>query len=277
MINLIRAEILKSIKNVPVTFFLIGAIPVVAFAMLNVIGITTALGLIRNAFIAINGQEQVILAFLFANQLIAQILFIILSAISFGGEYNWKTWKNILPRHQRSQIIISKFIVIILGILIAIQATGLMTYIGAWEYALVTGIPFNNGAWGDGIIPFWTQYIVMTFCLLATYLLGAIYASIASIRFQSISAGIVIGVTVAFADTIAQATFNLLSRLLTIESIADIASFLPQYNIQNILSWITTGAPVYRWNLFMSSSLVLIWIGAGVGLAVYLFRIQDIE
>ena len=113
MINLIRAEILKSIKNVPVSFFLVGAIPVVAFAMLNVIGITTALGLIRNAFLAINGQEQVILAFLFANQLIAQILFIILSAISFGGEYNWKTWKNILPRHQRSQIIISKFIVIV--------------------------------------------------------------------------------------------------------------------------------------------------------------------
>ncbi len=94
MINLIRAEILKLYKNMPISILLIGAIPALAFALLNVIAITTSLGLLTNPITTINGQEQVILALLLANQVIAQTTFIILSAITFGGESTWKTWKH---------------------------------------------------------------------------------------------------------------------------------------------------------------------------------------
>lgn len=277
MINLIRAEMLKTIKNIPISLLLIGAIPALAFALLNVIAIATGLGLLTNPLTSINGQEQVILALLLANQVIAQTAFIILSAISFGGESVWKTWKNILPRSQRRQIILSKFIVIIIAITIAIHLTGVLTYIGSWEYALFTDISFTNGAWNDVGIPFWIQYFVLSFFLLIAYLLGAIYAGVASIQTRSISAGIVLGVGVSFADTVSQPAFSFVGRLLRLDLIAEIPSLLPNYNIQNILSWITTGTPVYRWNLITSTFILIFWIVGGIALTIYLFEQRDIE
>lgn len=277
MINLIRAEMLKLYKNMPISMLLIGAIPALAFALLNVIAITTSLGFLTNPITTINGQEQVILALLLVNQVIAQTTFIILSAITFGGESTWKTWKNILPRNRRRRIIFSKFIILIIAITLTIHLTALLTYIGSWEYALLTESSFINGAWNDIEISFWTQYFVVTACLLFTYTLGAIYASIASIQTQSISAGIVLGVIIALADIVSQPAFTFISRLLRLDFIAEISGFLPNYNIQNILSWITTGAPVYRWNVATSTVILIVWALAGIGLAIYLFEHRDIE
>lgn len=277
MINLIRAEILKLHKNMPISILLIGAIPALAFALLNVIAITTSLGLLINPMTTINGQEQVILALLLANQVIAQTTFIILSAITFGGESTWKTWKNILPRNQRRRIILSKFMVLIIAIMVTIHLTALLTYIGSWEYALLTDSSFSNGTWNAIGIPFWTQYFVVMACLIFTYTLGAIYASIASIQTQSISAGIVLGVSVALADIVSQPALTFISRLTHLSFIAEVASFLPHYNIQNILSWLTTGMPVYRWNVATSAVILTIWVLAGISLAIYLFEHRDIE
>lgn len=277
MISLIRAEILKTIKNMPISILLIGAIPALAFALLTVLAITTGVGLLPNTATHINGQEQVILALLLANQVIAQAAFIILSAISFGSETSWKTWKNILPRNKRYQIVISKLIVIIGAIIITIQLTALLTYIGSWEFALFAGASFENTAWNDIAIPFWIQYGVVTACLVLAYTFGAIYASIAAIKTKSTSAGIVLGVIVAFADTVSQPAFNLISRLLRLDFIAEIPSFLPNYNIQNILSWISTGAPVYRWGVATSSIILCGWVLLGITITIYLFQHQDIE
>ncbi len=185
--------------------------------------------------------------------------------------------ENLEARNQRRRIILSKFIVLIIAMTLTIHLTALLTYIGSWEYALLTESSFINGAWSDIEIPFWTQYFVLTACLIFTYTLGAIYASIASIQTQSISAGIVLGVSVALADIVSQPALTFLSRLIRLDFIAEIPGFLPHYNIQNILSWLTTGTPLYGWNVATSTVVLIVWVLFGIGLAIYLFEHRDIE
>jgi|GEM_PF-4177260 len=277
MISLIRAELSKVTKNRVVSFFTIGLIPVLAFILLNLLTILGAAGLWITDINQVNWQEQVILTLLFANQLLAQALFVILGAVTFGGEYRWNTWKMIVPRSHRRNIVVSKCIVIAIAILFAIQATAILTMIGSWEVATFTGVPLVSGTWNNVGLSFWQQYAIATFALFCTYMIGATYASIAAIQTKSTGAGIVLGVIIAFADTVSQPTFALISRVLRMDFLREIPSFFPNYNIQNILSWVTTGNPVYRWNVFISILIVLLWIFAGIGIAVFLFGRRDID
>lgn len=277
MINLIRAELTKIGKNRVLTFFTVGLIPILAFVLLNLLAILGAGGLWISDINEVNWQEQVILTLLFANQIFSQALFIILGAVSFGGEYRWNTWKAIVPRNHRRNIVLSKFIIIAIMILVAIQVTAILTMMGSWEVATFTGVPLVKGIWNNVGLSFAQQYIIATVALFYTYMIGAIYAGIAAIQTKSTGAGIVLGVLIAFADNVSQPTFALISRILRLDFIREIPAFFPNYNIQNILSWLTGGNPVYRWNIPASSFIIMLWIFAGIGLVVFLFGRRDID
>ena len=277
MINLIRAEMLKAQKNTVVTVFTLGTLPALAFALLNMLAILGAIGLWVTDITRVNPQEQVILALLFANQFLAQGLIVIFTAVMFGGESRWNTWKNILPRNHRSQIVLSKFILIAIAILLSTQLMALLTFIGSWEVATFTNVPFVNEAWGDSGHRFATQYLWASFAISLNLMIAAIYTGIVTIQTQSISTGIVIGLIVTFADSLAQLAFSLISGLLRIDFIAAIPDFLPNKNIQNILSWITGGDTIYHRSLSVSTLIILIWIICGIGLSIYLFERRDIH
>ena len=46
----------------------------------------------------------------FANNLFGRMFLLGFTAVTFAGEYQWGTWKNIIPRQRRSLLIMAKFI-----------------------------------------------------------------------------------------------------------------------------------------------------------------------
>ncbi len=79
----------------------------------------------------------------FANNLFGHTFLLGFTAVTFAGEYQWGTWKNIVPRQRRSLLIIAKFIN--LGVLILI-AFGLMSLILGLGQGLLTrmaGVPYG--------------------------------------------------------------------------------------------------------------------------------------
>lgn len=56
-------------------------------------------------------------------------------AIAFAGEYQWGTWKNIVPRQSRTALILSKFMVLGLLMLISMTLTSLVITGGGWLQA----------------------------------------------------------------------------------------------------------------------------------------------
>ena len=277
MINLLRAEIFKAQKNTVIAIFTIGTLPALAFVLLNMLAILGATGLWITDIAYVNPQEQVILALLFANQFLAQGLIIIFTAVVFGGESRWNTWKNILPRTHRTQIILSKFVLIVMAIFFSTQLMALLTFIGSWEVATFNNVPFVNEAWGDSGHSFVIQYLWTSLAISLNFMMAAIYTALVAIQTKSVSTGIVMGLIITFADSLSQAAFALISRILSIEFIAAIPNFLPNKNMQNILSWITGGETIYRWSLTVSTLILVSWIICGIGLSIYLFERQDIH
>lgn len=277
MANLIRAELLKMTKNLRVTMFTVGVMPALAFVLLNIFAILEATAMLDTSVTVVNWKEQILLALIFAINFIAQIPFIILTAVSFGGESSWNTWKNILPRNQRVKIALSKLIVIALAIFFAIHSLAIATFIGSWEISIFSDKPFIGNHWGNPDINFFAQYFVTSFLLFSSFFIAVLFTILATIQTQSMSAGIVLGGIVTFADTVAQPALSLVSTLLNLAFIADLAQVLPNYQIQNIVSWILTGTATFEWSVSISSLILLLWVLAGIGLILFLFQRRDFD
>ncbi len=277
MINLLRAEFLKSRRNLAVSVLSVGVLPVTTIVLLTVFTMLDRFTTLQSPIATINLNEQVILALLFANQIIAQGLYIIFAAVSFGSETTWNTWKNILPRTDRNQIVIAKYIIIIAGIIFSTQMMAIMTVIGSLEYAIFLKLPIETGAWNDFGIPFVQQYLWVSFAIFANFFMASFYASIAAIITRSTSAGIVIGFMMTFADNIAQAALGFISAVFNIGFIADITRILPNYNVQNIMAWVSTGTTLDNWALGLSSMILLVWILSGIIITMTVFLRRDIQ
>ncbi|MGB7341950.1 MAG: hypothetical protein WBC91_23835 [Phototrophicaceae bacterium] len=277
MINLLRAEFLKSRRNLAVSVLSVGVLPVTTIVLLTVFTMLDRFTTLQSPIATINLNEQVILALLFANQIIAQGLYIIFAAVSFGSETTWNTWKNILPRTDRNQIVIAKYIIIIAGIIFSTQMMAIMTVIGSLEYAIFLKLPIETGAWNDFDIPFVQQYLWVSFAIFANFFMASFYASIAAIITRSTSAGIVIGFMMTFADNIAQAALGFISAVFNIGFIADITRILPNYNVQNIMAWVSTGTTLDNWALGLSSMILLVWILSGIIITMTVFLRRDIQ
>ncbi|MEO1289959.1 MAG: ABC transporter permease [Chloroflexota bacterium] len=277
MINLMWAEWLKLKANRWVALFTIAILPLGTFILLNILAGLAIVNIWQPEMMTINWQEQIILGLLFANQLISQTLFIILGAITFGGEYRWQTWKNIIPRTSRVKLVLSKYFIIMLAMLVAIHSMALMTLIGSWEISLALNIPFVSGAWNEVSTPFVQQYLWLTIALFFNYSVATLYAVIVTIITRSTVAGIILGVLIAFGDLLSQSTFDLVASLMSVDAIAVIPRILPNYNVQNMMQWIISGATFENWSLGLSFVLLSIWISIGISASTILFGRQDIH
>ncbi|MEM9951571.1 MAG: ABC transporter permease [Chloroflexota bacterium] len=277
MINLVWAEWLKLKANRWVALFTIAILPLGTFILLNILAGLAVVNIWQPEMVAINWQEQIILALLFANQLVSQTLFIILGAITFGGEYRWQTWKNIIPRASRVKIVLSKYFIIILAISVAIRGIALMTLIGSWEISLALNISLMSGAWNEVSTPFVQQYLWLTIALFFNYSVATLYAVIVTLITRSTVAGITLGVLIAFGDLLSQSAFDLVASLISVDAIAIIPRILPNYNVQNMMQWIISGATFENWSLGLSFMLLSMWISIGISASTILFGRQDID
>mgnify|MGYP005632834009 CR=1 FL=1 len=153
----------------------------------------------------------------------------------------------------------------------------IMTVIGSLEYAIFLKLPIETGVWNDFGIPFVQQYLWVSFAIFANFFMASFYASIAAIITRSTSAGIVIGFMMTFVDNIAQAALGFISAVFNIGFIADITRILPNYNVQNIMAWVSTGTTLDNWALGLSSMILLVWILSGIIITMTVFLRRDIQ
>lgn len=277
MLNLLHAEWLKIRTNRTPSVFTIGMLPILAFVLLNILTILAIFNLWQPNMPAINWQEQIILALLFANQLVSQLLFIILGAISFGGEYRWQTWKNIIPRAKRIQLVLAKCLMLMLAIIFAIHSLALATFIGSWEISLALAVPFASGAWNETAPPFAMQYLWLTGALFFNYFMGMMYAIISTLITRSTIAGIVLGGLIAFGDLLLQQALSMVGDVIGADILMLIPRVLPNYNVQNMMQWVIDGTNIDGWSLRLSSAILCLWVMASISLSVILFKRQDID
>jgi hypothetical protein len=216
----------------------------------------------------------------FLNTEMMRYVIVIFSAIVFAGEYQYGTWKNLIPRRSRLVLILNKLLILGVFVTIAFVATTIISGIGTGIVAGMLGInygPFD----GETIRQFAGEYLFQMVITLSASLIAATYAAIAAMITRNIVASGIVGILITLAEQATLVLIWLIYTLLKINALL-LYQLTPGYNLANISTWVqfnTAYQPISALKpLSLASSVTIVaLIAVGlIGLTVYLFRRQDI-
>lgn len=293
MVNLLRAEWIKTVKNYTVTSFLIWMLPV-GFASL--ITIFAVAGLLSETMMEIDsafssgswthdmvGIWSVVITF--PANLFGRMMPLAFMAVGFAGEYQWGTWKNIIPRNRRPALIMSKLVIQILVVMISLILTSLIIGVGWSVSHTLHDLPYGpklNGEVLNSFIELYLQTALIGF--ISITILGG-FAALAAIITRSILGGLLLAFFFSVIDAMSLAALMLFRNLLKLPELINLYQFTPTYNMDNLNHWFRYGvaqsavAPGFTAELSMgvSYAILMIWVIGLVGLSIIIFQRQDIS
>jgi ABC-2 type transport system permease protein len=148
--NAVRAEIFKLRRDRATLFWAFGLTPIVTLAGGVVI---EAASRMAGASIAPADPVGAALGGLAAagNPLV-QLLLIIGAAVVFAGEYGWKTWRSILPRSERTALLLAKFVTFMAAAALSVALCGLAGFVSGLFEAAILGMPLAWPAEAGGAV-----------------------------------------------------------------------------------------------------------------------------
>lgn len=231
--------------------------------------------------------DQALLVWQFVNNQFGRVILLIFAALVFAGEYQWGTWKNIVPRRARAALILMKFATFAAFIITAFLLTSIIAAVGA----IVLGAAADTDmavVMNVDVGQFARDYALQASVAFASAMFAAAYAALGGMLTRSILGGIAVG----FILTMGEQSLALVSLFLfnlsrdASQTVAMWSTYTPAYNLSNITSWVQFGQPFDQFMrmpdfapphaLNVSMLLVGLWIVGLIALVVYLFRRQDI-
>jgi ABC-type transport system involved in multi-copper enzyme maturation permease subunit len=291
MLSLFRAEWQKIIGHRWVVGMLIwifpaGAAGVVAIFLLVALfaspEIQQNFGLSADA--SLQWTTSMITAWSLPNQMFGRFIIVAFSAVMFAGEYQWGTWKNVIPRSTRVHVIIIKFVALGTFVLVSFAVTSLIAGIGMDLPVVIAGAeygpPIGEALENGFLLDILTQAAV-TFI---SALIAANYAALAAMITSSILGSIMVGVGIVVLEMMSLGLFGLLSTLFNNQQIMALFRWTPTYNISNIVTTLNHEEPLYRFltdlnahnSVGMSLLVLAVWVFGLMALTAGLFQRRDV-
>lgn len=285
--SLFRAEWCKVVGNRRVTLFMIWIFPIAATAAavlmpVLALALAEARAVFRSGALALevwSGLAPEI--WNLPNSWLGRMLLVGFATFVFAGEYQWRTWKNIVPRSQRASLILAKFAIV--GALTVLAFASAMAILGV---GIVVTVGLAGGTWaglpGDELAELAVEYACQAGLTLVSTVIAAGYAALAAIYTRSILGGVLIGLGAAAGDQLFLLVLAQLGGWLNDLSLLRAYRLTPSYNVANLAAWINDGAPTTMLLGLASDgpafSLAVLgaWVVGLVSLAVLLFQRQDI-
>lgn len=215
----------------------------------------------------------------------ARVLPIVFCASIFAGEFSWGTWKNIVPRSQRMNLIFVKFVVAVAMLMVSLLITSFVTGLATFLLAGIGGQSVIPEVTVETISTFTGDYMTAVALGLVIIVLIANYAAIASMLTQSVVGGSIAGIGIMIFEEFLLPILNLLARLLNTPEIVQFYRFTPTYNLKNATHWVQLGEPSANQfyidlarpdTLLFSVGLLLVWCVGALLLVVWMFNRHDI-
>lgn len=232
------------------------------------------------------------------NSIIGRLLIVGFTAALFGGEYQWGTWKNLLPRRGRIPLILMKFLTLGVFVVLAFGLTSIIWTVGLGLVQLAAGAPYPPAL--DAIPPrYGTELLTQIFvAFISTLIIGAVAALVALVT-RSILASVIGGIFVTILDGAFAAMVIILFLLTDVRFFPSLFRYTISYNVDNLIHWAGTGTtypvlgnvqgtqnpivrdivvdpPIAGNSVAISGLILLIWMAALVGLSVWSFYRQDL-
>jgi len=294
MRDLFRAEWLKIAGNRWVAGCLVWIFPVGALAFLLVAGIILLLSsTARQGFRqdeAALWTEQAIGVWDFPNNPVGRLILLGFTAVVFAGEYQWGTWKNIVPRNRRFSLVVVKFVALGAFVVLAFALMSVLWAAGRGVLARIAGASYGPHITAEVIRDFAGDYALAASLAFTSTIIAAGYAALAGMLTRSILGGVIVGFAVTFAENLSIVVLLLIGWLLDIPKAVLAYRFTPGYNLLNVASWIGDKTPsvmrpyesgthaeiVLSDSLEFSVLVLAAWVVGLILLAGLLFRRQDI-
>jgi len=294
MINLYRAELQKTIGNRWVTGFLLWIFPIGALGVMVFVSLM-ALVLENFAENFFDGTplwtESMIGVWSMPTNIIGQMFLIGLTVMTFAGEYQWGTWKNIIPRRRRYALIAVKFLTLGTLVVFAFVVMSIIVGIGGGIVAAAAGLECGPALSQDVITEFLRNYSLQAMLAFLTVLITAIYAAFTAMLMRSILGGALVGLGLIIIEPIVAFLLMPIAHWLDWNNLLHLIRFTPTYNINNIYSWSRFDEPSLMFSgvfeagglsisadsLAFSLVVLTAWVTVGIGLILLLFERQDIS
>lgn len=287
MLNLLRAEWRKIGGNRPVMIFMVWIFPIggILISLLQTLVVASMPERYRNMVGTVRWDEQMIGTWILPGSEFGRLLVLAFASIVIGGEYQWGTWKNVLPRAPRLAVMLSKLATILAYMMLAFLLLSVILALGTVLMAAVGQMPLGpelNASTLGNLLP---DYLTQMLMALIAAGLGVCYAAIAAVVSRSVVGGIVVGLLIVTAEVLSLQVLFIIGNWINRPEIIALYQFTPTYNINNASRLLRGGSPFtfaalseyIAPNTLTQSLLILaVWVAVSLGLALYLFRRQDI-
>lgn len=298
MLSLFRAECSKIVGHRWVVGFLLWVFPVGALAFLIVMGVLLAV--VPNAKSDASVQElgldqvvwteQAVVAWNIPNSLLGRLMLLGFSSVVFAGEFQWKTWKNVLPRSERVQLVLVKFVAVVVLVVITFVVMSIIVTVGVGVLAAMVGESYGTVPTRTELAEFGRNYVRQAWLSATLAIISTGYAALAAMVTRSILGGVLVSVVATYVEGLSILGLILIGHFTGVRRMVELYRLMPSYNIANVSSWINKGRPPtdslsaellgdafsFDDTLMFSLFVLALWVLGLVGITTYLFQKQDI-
>lgn len=294
MINLFRAEWVKIAGNRWVAGCLVWIFPLAAVAFIVVASLVLSLSSsAREGFREDDPPlwtEGAISVWNFPNNPVGRLVLLGFTAVVFAGEYQWSTWKNMVPRNRRISLILIKFLALGVFVVVAFVLMSIVWSLGVGLLTQIAGTSYGPRVTRDVLSDFAQDYALQASLAFTSTIIAAGYAALAGMVTRSILGGVLVGFVLTFVEQGLILGLMFIGWLLDFPRIVHVYQYTPGYNLLNVASWINDRVAlnmqpseegkfagiVFSDSLAFSLVVLAAWVIGLIALTSFLFQRQDI-
>lgn len=205
-------------------------------------------------------------------------------SVLFAGEYQWGTWRLVLPRSERGAQILAKAVTTTVVVVQSYLVASVVMGIGQSLTHRVVGLEYGPPVDASSALEFIRLYAGHLLLGILSLLILAGFAALGAIFTRSILGGMLVGFGLSVLEPMSQVILLLLGRVFNAPGVANLYQFAATYHLDNARSWMLDGVPLpapmdgftAEFGLLPSLIVLSLWVAGLLTLAVVLFRRQDI-
>lgn len=228
--------------------------------------------------------DAVLLPWQLLNNIFGRLLLLAFAITVFAGEYDYKTWKTVIPGNRRARLLLIKYLATGAFVIRALAIMMVLLLVSIGLMNAIFGAPYPPKLTADSLLHGVQDVVLNATLTFTSALIVTTLAILISMWTRSILFGLVAGMIISIIESFGiPSLLFIASELLKIDKILDLVIFFPTFNTDNLSSWINSDQPLIYFDatpevsLLASILILTVWVvGLGWG-AMFVFQRQDIQ